>query len=62
MDYELESEKILRKFHLSDWERTWIEARYHLSEKDIHIWNRIRNKYLSQQKQTISCNTANHAV
>jgi hypothetical protein len=45
MDYENISSFLLSKYFLSDWERTWLEARYTLIEEDFPIWKNILNKY-----------------
>lgn len=44
-DYEKISSWIMNNFFLSDWERTWLEARFHLSDDDLPTWRNILSKY-----------------
>jgi hypothetical protein len=43
--YELLSEWLLNSFFLTDWERTWLEARFEVSEEDVDKFNEILKKY-----------------
>jgi len=35
----------METFHLTDFERTWLESRFSLSEDDESIWYKILKKY-----------------
>jgi hypothetical protein len=45
MDYEKLSELLLNNFFLTDWERTWLEARFELAEQDLNQFFSILRKY-----------------
>ena len=45
MDYEAISEYLLNYFFLTDWERTWLEARYFLEKEDEPVFEQITEKY-----------------
>lgn len=45
MDYEAISTFLLSTFHLTDYERTWLESKFSLSEDDVSMWHQILKKY-----------------
>jgi len=45
MNYEKISEYLLNYFFLTDWERTWLEARYVLEKEDEPVFEQIVQKY-----------------
>lgn len=46
MEFEKLSIFLLNNFFLTDWERTWLEARYQLTSADYSVWKELLEKYI----------------